>query len=117
MLLRIKSRLLILVFVMSVITGCAKGQSSADWAYYFVVWNCFIYKVSDDYIEDIDKEIGVVTKYSDFEGTYSGNFSNMYEKGTRYYSIEGISTDEAIAIQEQDGRYRKAIIDVKYGGK
>ena len=25
--------------------------------------------------------------YVDTEGTYSGNFSNVYEKGTKYYAI------------------------------
>lgn len=49
------------------------------------------------------------------EGTYSGNFSNKYDKGTEYFSIKGISTDEAIAVKDQDGKYRKAINQSKYG--
>ncbi|NEU31951.1 hypothetical protein GN156_14355 [bacterium LRH843] len=49
------------------------------------------------------------------KGTYSGNFSNVYKKGTKYFSFEGISTDEAIAIEEDDdGKYRKVIKDGKY---
>ena len=62
----------------------------ADWAYSFVVWYGFIYVVSDEFVEVVDKEIGHVTKYSDREGTYSGNFSNRYKKGTAYFSIKGI---------------------------
>lgn len=50
------------------------------------------------------------------ERTYSGNFSNVYEKGTKYYAMQGRSTEEAIAIEE-DGKYRKAIRDGKYGEK
>ncbi|MGM0877317.1 MAG: hypothetical protein ACQEWV_21855 [Bacillota bacterium] len=57
-----------------------------------------------------------MTKYSDVEGTYSGNFSNTYQKGTKYYSIEGISIDEAIAIQDKYGKYKKAIREEEYKG-
>jgi hypothetical protein len=102
-----------------ILTGCSESNtenSSADWAFSFVVWNGYIYQLSDEYVEDVVEEIGEVTKYSDTEGTYSGNFSNEYEKGTRYYSIEGMSTDEAIAI-EDNGKYRKAIRNGTYGEK
>jgi len=56
-------------------------------------------------IKGVKLEIGQVTKHSDKEGTY---FSNKYKNGTKYYSIEGINTDEAIATEE-DGKYQKAI--------
>jgi hypothetical protein len=112
--------LAIFIVLISITSGCSNfstQKSSADSAYGFVVWNGYIYKVSDEYVEEITKEIGEVTKYSDMEGIYSGNFSNKYEKGTKYFSIKGISTDEAIAIKEQDGKYRKAINQGKYGEK
>jgi len=96
--------------------GSGAGKSSADWAFGFVVWDGYIYQLSDDYIDKVSEEIGEVTKYSDMEGTYSGNFSNEYQKGTKYFAITGISTEEAIAIKE-DGKYRKAIRDGKYGEK
>lgn len=70
--------------------------------------------ISDEYVTEVDSEIGQVTKYSDME-QYSGNFSNAYKKGTKYYSIEGISTDEAIAIKESDGQYIKAYREGEYG--
>jgi hypothetical protein len=120
--LRIKNLLALTIFIalFSITTGCSSfsnQKSSADWAYSCVVWNGYIYKVSDEYVEEVGKEIGEVTKYSDMEGTYSGNFSNKYEKGTKYFSIKNISTDEAIAVKEQDGKYRKAINQGKYGEK
>lgn len=93
------------------------NKSSADWAYSFVVYDGYKYRVSDEYVIEVNKEIGEVTKYSDMEGTYSGNFSNEYEKGTKYFSILGISTEEAIAVEEKNGSYRKAIIDGKSGEK
>ncbi|MED4534384.1 hypothetical protein [Metabacillus fastidiosus] len=89
-------------------------QSSAKWAYSFVVWDGYTYIISDEYVTEVDKEIGHVTKYSDIEGTYSGNFSNSYKEGTKYYSIKGISTAEAITIQEGNNKYRKAVRDGKY---
>lgn len=92
------------------------GCSNSSWASSFVVWDGYIYQLSDEYVDEIGEEIGKVTKYSDTEGTYSGNFSNLYKKGTKYYAMPGISTEEAIAI-EGEGKYRKAIRDGKYGEK
>lgn len=91
-------------------------RSQASWAYPFVVWNGYIYVVSDEQVEKVEKEIGHVTKYSDREGTYSGNFSNIFKKGTKYYAIKGISPDEAIAVQDGKGNYIKATRDGKYEG-
>lgn len=91
-------------------------KSLASWAYAFVVWDGYVYVVTDEQVNEVDKKIGHVTKYSDREGTYSGNFSNTYPKGTKYYSIRGVSTDEVIAIQEENGTYIKATRDGKYAG-
>lgn len=92
------------------------NKSSASWAYLFVVWDGFIYVITDEKVLEVDKKIGAVTKYSDMEGSYSGNFSNAYKKGTKYFSIKGVSTDVAIAVQEEDGTYIKAISDGEYAG-
>jgi hypothetical protein len=92
------------------------NKSSADWAYSFVVWDGFIYIVSDEVVDQVDREIGKVTKYSDMEGTYSGNFSNTYRKGTKYFSIVDVNTDDAIAIEDENGHYVKAIQDGIYAG-
>ncbi|MBS4174674.1 hypothetical protein [Bacillus sp. FJAT-49736] len=96
------------------ISFLVSDKSFAKWAYPFVVWNGYIYVVNDEKVKEIGKEIGHVTKYSDREGTYSGNFSNSYKKGTKYYSIKGINTDEAIAVQDGNGKYVKATRDGKY---
>ncbi|WP_082625460.1 hypothetical protein [Cytobacillus dafuensis] len=111
---------IICVFFILVLSGCnnsSSENSSADWSASFVVWDGYIYHLTDEYVDEIDGEIGVVTKYSDKEGTYSGNFSNVYEKGTKYFAIKGINTEEAIAIQEEGGKYRKVIREGKYGEK
>ncbi|OXS72998.1 hypothetical protein B1B04_13605 [Lysinibacillus sp. KCTC 33748] len=104
---------IIFIFSIQVIAGCS---SSADWNSSFVIRDGYIYEISEEYVIEINEEIGQVTKHSDKEGTYPGNFSNKYKKGTKYYSIEGINTEEAIAIEE-DGKYRKAIRNGKYREK
>ena len=63
--------------------------------------------ISDEYVTNIDKEIGEVRKYSDME-SYGGNFSNVYPKGTKYYSILGVNTEVAIAVKDENGLYKKA---------
>jgi hypothetical protein len=118
--LKIRFFLVLILLFSFFIAACShsdSNHSSADWAYSFVVWDGLTYQLSDEYVENINEEIGEVTKYSDMEGTYSGNFSNVYEKGTKYYAITGISSKEAIAVEEKDGRYRKAIRSGKYGEK
>jgi hypothetical protein len=69
--------------------------------------------VNDEYVTEIDKEIGQVTRYSDMY-QQPGNFSNAYEKGTKYYSIKGISPDEAIAVEDRNGKYKKAVREKEY---
>ncbi|SDN45749.1 hypothetical protein SAMN05518871_105186 [Psychrobacillus sp. OK028] len=91
-------------------------KSLADWAYAFVVWDDYVYVITTEQVNEVVKKVGHVTKYSDREGTYSGNFSNAYPKGTKYYSIQGISTDEAIAILKDDGTFIKATRDGEYAG-
>lgn len=110
------SFIILFIFSMLFIGGCS-SSSSADWNSNFVVWDNYMYETTEEYVSEIDKEIGHVTKYSDREGMYSGNFSNKYKKGTEYYSIKGTNTVEAIAIKEEDGRYRKAVRAGKYGEK
>lgn len=92
-------------------------HSMAKWAHSFVVWDGYIYVLKENEIENIGKEIGEVTFYSDAEGTYSGNFSNTFEKGTKYYSIKSVSTDEAIAIQSGEDTYLQAVREGKYEEK
>jgi hypothetical protein len=90
--------------------------SATSWANEFVVWKGYAYVISDEYVTEIGRKIGQVTKYSDME-SYTGNFSNKYRKGTNYYSIKGIRTDEAIAVQHNDDKYKKAIRNGKFEGE
>ena len=86
---------------------------ATSWAYSFVVWNDYVYVVSEETVLNVEKEIGKVTKYSDMEPS-SGNFSNVFPKGTKCYSIKGINTTIAIAVQSSDGHYIKAYRQGEY---
>lgn len=102
---------LIVIFILSFLIT---PHANASWAYPFVVWKGYVYVVTEEQVYEIDKKIGHVTNHTDREGTYWGNFSNAYEIGTKYYSIVGISTNEAIAVQTQDDTFLKAIREGKY---
>lgn len=90
----------------------------ASWAYPFVVNDGKLYVTTKEPVEEtlIDKEVGEVTYFSDQEGSYGGNFSNIYPKGTPYYSIRGIDPDEAIAIKTTEGTYIRAVFEYEYAG-
>ncbi len=90
----------------------------ADWANRFVVNEGKSYVISDRRVEaeEVDSMIGRVTKYSDVEGTYSGNFSNYYPKGTKYYSIKGVNINEAIAVKPDNGTFIRADYNGEYAG-
>ena len=103
-----KTNLITVALLLSIVLSFFSYKVFAtSWAYPFVVWDNHIYVVSEETVLDVEKKIGKVTKYSDME-TYSGNFSNVFRKGTKYYSIKGIDTTIAIAVQSSDGQYIKA---------
>ncbi|AFH62693.1 hypothetical protein ACVNS2_18760 [Paenibacillus caseinilyticus] len=76
------------------------------------------YIITDDRVEEeqIDLRIGKVTEYSDQEGTYWGNFSNSFPKGTELYNIKGVNIDEAIAIKINEESFIKADYKGEYAG-
>ncbi|WNS77354.1 hypothetical protein RRV45_10340 [Bacillus sp. DTU_2020_1000418_1_SI_GHA_SEK_038] len=83
-----------------------------SWAFPFVVWNGKVYEVTDEELMGrlIGKRIGKVkTKPNDMTGNYYGNASNYYPKGTEYFEISGISTDTAIAVKKEEGKWMKAV--------
>lgn len=84
----------------------------------FVVNDGKIFVVSEEHLDpkQIGLKIGKVTKYSDQERTYSGNFSNRYPKGTGYYEIIGVEINKAIAIKDEKGLYIKATYGGDYAG-
>ncbi|MCA1029688.1 hypothetical protein LCL95_01420 [Bacillus timonensis] len=103
-----------ILFILSIsLLLLSTNTSATKWVYPFVVWDGYVYVVTDEYVDEIDKEIGGVSVYSDME-ELPGNFSNAYKKGTAYYSIRGIKPDVSIAVQEENGKYRKADREEKY---
>lgn len=90
----------------------------ASWAYEFVVNDGRSFIISKDVVEEklVGEVVGKVTYHSTQEGSYNGNFSNSYPKGTPYYAIQGVSSEEVIAIQSHAGEYFKAYFDREYGG-
>jgi hypothetical protein len=104
----------------ALLIGCTFFIStvSADWANMFVVNDGRIYVISEEHVDpkQIGLRIGMVSKYSDREGTYSGNFSNRYPKGTEYYEIIGVEINDAIAVKENEGLYIKAAYGGEYAG-
>jgi len=92
--------------------------ASADWAYRFVVYSGNLYLVTNQTVDpgEIGAKIGAVTKYSDKEGTYSGNFSNTFPQGTAYYSIQGMNMDMEIAVQKGKNAFIRTIYKGHYAG-
>jgi hypothetical protein len=79
------------------------------------MWNSKTYVITDDMIEPtkIGQEIGEVTRYSTSETSKisdSDNFSNAFKRGTKYFEIKGINTNEALAVEKEEGKFIKAII-------
>lgn len=106
-----------IIVILAIVAFMPMRSMNADWAYSFVVYSGNIYEISDDELipsEEIDKKIGQVTRYSDHEGTYRGNFSNIYPKGTPYYSIKNIDPKEIIAIKPHEAEFVKAINKGQY---
>ncbi|WP_339271002.1 LPXTG cell wall anchor domain-containing protein [Paenibacillus sp. FSL R5-0470] len=106
-----------IIVILAIIALLPLHAVSADWAGSFVVYSGDIYEISDNELipsNEIDKKIGQVTRYSDHEGTYSGNFSNIYPKGTPYYSIKNIDPKEIIAIKTHEAEFVKAINKGQY---
>ncbi|MDQ6600815.1 hypothetical protein [Bacillus salipaludis] len=111
-------KIIILFFVFFIGCTLLVSKSFADWAYAFVLYEGNAYVISETHIEPnkIGKKIGEVTDYSDWEGgTYSGNFSNEFPKGTEYYEIKGVNTKDAIAVKKNEGLFIKVNYKGKYG--
>ncbi|WP_404407125.1 hypothetical protein [Jeotgalibacillus malaysiensis] len=86
---------------------------ATSWAYSFVVWEGYVYQVTDEEVERIEEEIGKVTAFSDMD-QLPGNFSNAYREGTKYFSIEGTDPSEAIAVEISEDLYVKAYKEHEY---
>ncbi|MET3726817.1 hypothetical protein ABID52_000398 [Fictibacillus halophilus] len=86
---------------------------ATKWVHQFVVWEGYVYTLEDEIITDVREKIGEVTAYSDMN-QLPGNFSNVFQKGTPYYSIKEIDTNESIAIKVGKDRYQIADRESEY---
>ncbi|WP_404443359.1 hypothetical protein LG307_14590 [Sutcliffiella horikoshii] len=71
-----------------------------------------MYEVTEEFVDasDIGKKIGEVKRMADDRtGSYYGDASNYYEKGAKYYKIMGIDSATAIAVEEQQEIWVKAV--------
>lgn len=110
---RVRKRSIISVMIFFICLSIPQYVAATSWVFPFVVWNDSIYVMTDEPVKNVGKKIGKVTSYSDMEEK-GGNFSNVYQKGTAYYAIEGISTDKAIAVEHKKGQYIKANYESEY---
>ncbi|WP_404428663.1 hypothetical protein [Sutcliffiella horikoshii] len=104
-----KRCLLLFVICFTVASSTAHALS---WAYKFVVWEGGVYEVTEEVVDasDIGKKIGEVKRMADDRsGSYYGDASNFYEKGTKYYAIKGIDSGSAIAVEDQQDKWVKAV--------
>jgi hypothetical protein len=114
----VRIKLGVAALLLTAICLCREGAAYGSWAFPFVVYDGNLYVVTEEpaAADRIGKRIGQVTKYSDLEGTYSGNFSNRYPEGTKYYEIKGTSVREAIAVQVGNKQFVKAAYQGEYAG-
>ena len=102
---------IVLVLLLLLITTHSSAQA-LSWAYLFVVWNGNVYEVTEEEVieGDINKTIGKVKrKANDMTGSYYGDASNFYPTGTKYYAINGESTESTIAVEATEKQWMKAV--------
>ena len=119
-----KKIMIILSVVM--ISACSSGENTIDlenkpsvtaqvntqssFPYPLVKWNSQVYRATTDEDFDVDEEIGEIVNHSTNETAKSpDNFSNYFKKGTKIWSIKGVDTKEAIAVEDASGKYVKAV--------
>jgi|GEM_PF-3153777 len=84
----------------------------ADFPYPLVRWNNQVYRVTVDEVVEIDSEIGeIVTRLTSENYEASDNSSNIFDAGTKLWSIEGIDTKDEIAVHKDEGIYIKLVAD------
>ena len=107
-----------IILVVLILLMISFDTAYAKWANAFVVYNKNVYVITDKKVnvELIGSKLGQVTKYSGREGTYSGNFSNVYRMGTKYYAIIGSDVNKAIAVKEKSGIFIEAQYAGEYAG-
>ncbi|WP_075618596.1 hypothetical protein [Paenisporosarcina indica] len=102
-------KVIILFFLLIFSTTSVQALS---WSYSFVVWKGNVYEVTKEKISesDIVRHLGEVkTKPNDMTGSYYGDASNAYPKGTRYFEINGELTETSIAVEVENNQWVKAV--------
>ncbi|GBF77669.1 hypothetical protein PA598K_06231 [Paenibacillus sp. 598K] len=122
----VRLTLLIAVAVLLFLTACShqnnqgdaagavsneiKVESQASYPFPLIIWNKHIYRVTNDKVTDIDKEIGEIKNFSAVESEgQQDNYSNYYPKGTKIFSIVNIDTSVALAVKTGENEFVKAI--------
>ena len=85
----------------------AAQSSLQSWAYALVTWNGYVYKMTDEVVSEVGKQIGTIKNHSTHESSTIPNlFSNKYPKGTQLFKIKNVGTDTSIAVQDDNVFYR-----------
>lgn len=107
--------LVVLTIMIMCLGGCAfssekptEVESSKDWAFHFVIWNGNMYIKTSETVKIIGEQLGEVEHYSDDETDVQTDlYSNFFPEGSQLFSIEGVSTASAIAVEQTNGSYLK----------
>lgn len=82
-------------------------DSLQSWAYELVTWDGHVYKMTDEVVSEVGKQIGTIKKHSSNESSTIPNlFSNKYPIGTKLYKIKNVGTDTSIAVLDDHVFYK-----------
>lgn len=101
-----------ILILFSLLMFSTTSVQALSWAYSFVVWDGNVYEVTKEKVSEgnIGRQIGEVkTRPNDMTGSYYGNASNDYPKGTGYFEIKGQSTATSIAVKIENNQWVKAV--------
>lgn len=119
----------VIILFLLILTACFNANNAGDlknnpanvdvnvessFPYPLVVRDNQKYRVTNDEKININKVIGEILNYSTDETLIkedTDNFSNYYPKGTQIWSIQGVDTNQAVAIEYEKNKYVKAIVE------
>ncbi|ETT64196.1 hypothetical protein C173_21636 [Paenibacillus sp. FSL R7-277] len=119
----------VIILFLIILTACSNANNAGDlknnpanvdvnvessFPYPLVIWDNQKYKVTTDEKININKVIGEILNYSTDEAQIkedTDNFSNYYPKGTQIWSIQGVDTKQAVAIEYEKNMYVKAVVE------
>ncbi|MEK4515468.1 hypothetical protein NSS64_09355 [Paenibacillus sp. FSL H8-0122] len=119
----------VIILFLIILTACSNANNAGElknnpanvdvnvessFPYPLVIWDNQKYKVTTDEKININKVIGEILNYSTDEALIkedTDNFSNYYPKGTQIWSIQGVDTKQAVAIEYEKNMYVKAVVE------